>query len=247
MINLEELKLYLLVKIYGSDYINGIQLHGEFLCYLTKLKTLTFSIQAIFYRAVPGINPLSKEEIERSFIGTKYKQIAPCININLNWCGAKCHMYSVPYTFEYLFDVCNSFPGGMFHTVRYLTMRDVYPFEHQFFQLISQDLPFLEILHIHNDKPQKQKQLSSITPITYFHLKVLNLRCAHVDYAEQFLLEKITHLPCLLNLNMKYESLTMITNNFTIDRTCFNFSKIKDLYLDKSFPSGSFYQYFPAL
>ena len=102
MINLEELKLYLLVKIYGSGYINGIQLHGEFLCYLTKLKTFTFSIQAIFYRDVLEFNLHSNEDIERSFIGKKYTLIAPFVNSNpFSHDGAKCHMYSVPYTFEY--------------------------------------------------------------------------------------------------------------------------------------------------
>jgi len=115
--------------------------------------------------------------------------------------------------------------------------------EHQFFQLISQDLPFLEILHIHNNKPQKDKQYSSTTLITFPHLKL-----AHVDYAEQFLFEKMTHLPRLLDLRINYESLKMITNNFTIDTTCFNFSKVKDLYLDGSFLHPDvFYQYFPLI
>jgi len=84
--------------------------------------------------------------------------------------------------------------------------------------------------------------------ITFPHLKFLNLKLAHVDYAEQFLFEKITHLPRLLNLCINYESLTMITNDFTIDTTWFKFSKLKDLDLDESFlHSENFHKYFPLL
>jgi hypothetical protein len=136
----------------------------------------------------------------------------------------------------------------MFHTVRYLVIIDIFPFEHKFFQLISHELPFVEILHIRNDQPQKDKQYSSIELITFHHLKLLNLKLAHVDYAEQFLLKKITYLPNLFNLYIKYESLIMITNNFTIDTTYFNFSRIKDLDLDQSFlHPENFHQYFPFL
>ena len=78
----------------------------------------------------------------------------------------------------------------MFHKVRYLTMSDIIPFEHKFFQLISQDFPFLEILYICNDQPQKDKQHSS-TLITFPYLTFLDLEYAHVDYAELFLLKKI--------------------------------------------------------
>ncbi len=39
----------------------------------------------------------------------------------------------------------------------------------------------------------------------------------------------------------------MITNNFTIDRTYFNFGRVKDLDLDQSFSSEKFHHYFPML
>jgi len=136
----------------------------------------------------------------------------------------------------------------MFHTVRYLVIIDIFPFEYKFFQLISHDLPFVEILHIRNGQPQKDKQYSSTKLITFHHLKLLNLKLAHVDYAEQFFFKKITYLANLFNLHIKYESLILIINNFTIDTTYFNFSRVKDLDLDQSFlHSENFYQYFPLL
>ena len=45
MINLEELKLYLLVIRFDSTYIDGIQLYDQFLIYMTQLKKFTFNIK----------------------------------------------------------------------------------------------------------------------------------------------------------------------------------------------------------
>ncbi|CAF1143800.1 unnamed protein product [Rotaria sordida] len=248
MINLEELKLYLLIKVYDLNYIDGIQLYNELLCHMNKLNKLIFNIQTFVYRLNTNINLSSNEDIQRSFIGRGiYQQIGSYINMNSNSIESKCHIYSLPYQFEYLLEINNSFPGGMFHTVRYLVITDIFSFEYKFFQLISHDIPFIEILHIRNGYPQKDKQNSSTELITFPHLKLLNLKLAHVDYAEQFLLKKITYLPYLFNLYIEYESLIMITNNFTIDRTYFNFSRVKDLDLDRSFSSEKFHQYFPML
>ncbi|CAF4211999.1 unnamed protein product [Rotaria sordida] len=248
MINLEELKLYLLIKIFDSNFIDGTQLYDQLLFHMTKLNEFTFSIQTLVYRCKTNISLSSNEDIQRSFDGREYQQVGSYVDINSDIIEAKCHIYSLPYVFEYLPEINNSFPGGMFHTVRYLIMIDGHSFEHKFFQLISHDLPFLEMLDVHNSKPQKDKQYSSTTLITFSYLKLLNLKSAHVDYAEQFLFTKITHLPRLLNLCISYESLTMITKNFTINTKCLNFNKLKDLDLDGSFPRPeNFHQYFPLL
>ncbi|CAF1551612.1 unnamed protein product, partial [Rotaria sordida] len=248
MINLEELKLYLLIKIFDSNFIDGIQLYDQLLFHMTKLNKFTFSIQTLVYRCKTEINLSLNEDIQRSFNGRGYKQVGSYMDINSHVFEAKCHIYSLPYEFEYLPDVNNSFPGGMFHTVRCLTIINGHCFEPKFFQVISQDLPFLEMLYIRNGRPQKDKQYSSTTLITFPHLKLLDLKSAHVDYAEQFLFAKITHLPRLINLCITYESLIMITKDFTIDTKCFNSSKLKDLDLDRSFLlPENFHQYFPLL
>ncbi|CAF1033448.1 unnamed protein product [Adineta steineri] len=247
MINLEELKLYLLIKVYDLNYVDGIQLYNELLCHMNKLNKFIFNIQTFVWRCDTNINLSSNEDIQRSFIGKEiYPQINSYININSS-IESKCHIYSLPYQFEYLLEINNSFPGDMFHSVRYLVVIDIFPFEHKFFQIISHDIPFIEILHIRNDQPQKYKQYSSTELITFHYLKFLDLQSAHENYAEQFLLKKITYLPRLLNLYINYESLIMITNNFTIDTTYFNFSRVKDLYLDQSFSSEKCHQYFPML
>jgi hypothetical protein len=102
---------------------------------------------------------------------------------------SKCHIYSFPYEFKHFPNINSSFPGGVFHNVLYLTMFDDRPFEHKLFEIISQTFPFLERLHINNYRSQKDKQPSS-TLITFPHLVFLNMKMAHVDYAEQFLLKK---------------------------------------------------------
>jgi hypothetical protein len=113
-------------------------------------------------------------------------------------------------------------------------MNDKHPFEHQLFKVISQDVPFLKELIIHNVVPPQNKQCSS-SLITFPHLILLNLIEAHVDYAEQFLVDKNTHLPCLLDLYIKYESLAMVTNNFINDAKRLTCAQLKRLHMDNLF------------
>ena len=124
---------------------------------------------------------------------------------------------------------------------------DARHFEHQLFKVISQDFPFLKELVIKNILSQQKKQHSS-SLITFPHLILLNLIAAHVDYAEQFLVAENIHLPCLLNLCIKFKSLEMVTKNFTNDATRFTCAKLKKLHLDDmSVESKDFQTYFPLL
>ena len=100
---------------------------------------------------------------------------------------------------------------------------------------------------MHNLVPPKSKQHSS-SLIRFSHLILLNLVEAHVDYAEQFLVDKNTHLPCLLNLCIKYGSLAMVTNNFINDATRLTFAQLKRLHMDNLFVRPKhFHKYFPLL
>jgi hypothetical protein len=247
MINLEELKLYLLVIRLDSTYLDGIQLYEQILIYMTRLNKFKFSINTSVYNKNVRFELPSNEDIQRSFIGRGYQQAASYVHTTSVNIEGKCHIYSLPYEFEH-FHLDDSFQGGMFHKVRYLTMDDTkIPFEHQLFKLISQDFPFLEFLSIFNRHPQKDKEHSS-TLITFPYLTFLDLKWAHNDYAQLFLLEKNAHLPRLLNLCISYISLTMITNNFTTDATRFNFGTLKSLDACQSFVRPeNFHQYFPLL
>jgi len=146
-----------------------------------------------------------------------------------------------------LFYLNNSFQGGLFNNVQSLMMADFRPFEHDFFKIISQSFPLLKKLYIFNEEPQKDKQESQKC-IIFSHLVLLCLQCAHADYAEQFLSDKHCYLPRLLDLRIGYESLVLVTNNFTNDGIRVTCSKLTSLHIREPFvPPRNFHQYFPLL
>ncbi|CAF4536716.1 unnamed protein product [Rotaria sp. Silwood2] len=246
MINLEELILYLLVERFNSTYIDGIQLYDQFLVYMTQLKKFIFNIKTNVSN-IRRVKPPSNEDIQHSFIGRAYQQVTSYVHNDSMENKGKCLIYSVPYEFDYFFDLDNSFQGGIFYEVRYLTMDDRVHFEHKLFKLISEGFPFLESLRIWNHHSPKNKE-HSLTLIVFRYLTYLDLQDAHDDYAELFLLKKNVHLPRLLNLSVQYKSLITITNNFINDAMDFNFSKLKSLCVCQPFVRPeNFHEYFPLL
>jgi hypothetical protein len=246
MINLEELQLYLSVGRFDSTYIDGIQLYDQFLIYMTQLNKFTFSIKSVVCNSNVRVELPSNEDIQRSFIGRGYQKVSSYVNTDsCSWDG-ECHIYSLPYDFEYFGYLDNSFPGGMFHKVRQLKMSDGVAFEHKLFKLISQDFPLLEFLYVFNGHPQTDKQYPS-TLITFPYLTFLDLERAHVDYAELFLLKKNMHLPRLVNLSINYKLLTTITNNFTNDVTLFHFGKLRSVGCRQFVPPENFRKYSPLI
>ncbi|CAF3727523.1 unnamed protein product [Rotaria sp. Silwood1] len=248
MINLEELILFLSVIRFDSTYIDGIQLQDEVLIYMPRLKKFTFSIDTRLFNNNIKIDLRSNEEIQRSFIGRVNGQIGSDVQTIVMKNAGICHVYSLPYQFEDFCHLNNSFQGGMFHKVQCLIMTDeTYSFEHYFFQVISQDFPFLKELYIVNCQPQKDKQHSS-TLIRFPYLLLLSLVMAHMDYVEEFLFDKNIHLPRLLNLFIKYEPLAIVTNNFTNDAARATCGKLKCLEISEPFVCPeNFHQYFPLL
>jgi hypothetical protein len=135
----------------------------------------------------------------------------------------------------------------MFDNVQSLLMTDCSPFEHNFFKVVSESFPSLQEFYILNTKPQKHKQ-QSIPFIIFSRLNFLSFPDAHVNYAEQFLIDKHCHLPCLLHLNIGYELLALVTNNFTNDATRLTCSKLTYLrILEPVVCPKNFHQYFPLL
>ena len=54
------------------------------------------------------------------------------------------HVFSLPFMFEALQYIGNTFPSIIFSHVRRLTVRDEVPFEHEFFNRIAWSFPFAE-------------------------------------------------------------------------------------------------------
>jgi hypothetical protein len=248
MVNLEALELFLLVLRDDSSFIDGIQLHDEIIIYMSQLKQINFSIHSDVFNVKSKIKLVKNEEIQRSFVGKRYGEIGSYVQANAQEIDGICHIYSLPYQFEDFLYLNNSFKGGMCNRVVCLKMVDVrYPFEHKFFELISQDFPVLKELYICNRKSQKDKQHSS-KRIIFPYLLLLDLTKAHVDYIEQFLIETNTHLPRLLDLHINYESLALVTNNFTNDATRLTCAKLTCLVIDDPFVRPKYFdQYFPLL
>jgi hypothetical protein len=243
-----------------QNYIDGIQLYDDILIYMPRLKKFTFSIDtSVIFKNV-GIGLSSDEDIQRSFLGRKYGPVGSHVETfsgeskstihrySLPYkFNCRCHIYSLPYQFKVVYYLSNSFQGGMFDNVCILMMTDFRPFEHHFFNIISQSFPLLKRLAIFNKEPQKNKQ-QSISLITFSHLILLNLVDAHADYAEQFLSDKHYHLPCLSNLGIRYESLALVTNNFTNDATRLSCAKLTKIRIREPFvPPKNYHEYFPLL
>ena len=243
MTNLEELHLFLSIMRSNSSYVDGNQLYEQFLIHMIQLRKFAFNIWTIVFNDDPIIELPSNEDIQRSFIGGISEHVASHIDTTSDF-YKECHIYSLPYAFDYFINLTDSFQGGMFDKVRYLRVNGRNSFEFDFFQLISHNFPALQFLHISNSRPQKNQQHLSRS-IAFPHLTSLNLTDAHVDYAIQFLLTKNAYVPRLRNLHITYKSLATITNDFTIDITRFNFTTLKHIDVGESFVHQEiFYQYF---
>ena len=247
MINLEELNLNLSVGRYNSSFIDGIQLHEQVLIHLRQLNKFTFNISTRVRNDDATVYLQSNEDIQRSFIGKSYPQVVSYTEINSTKMEGNCHIHSLPFDFDCIFNLDNSFQGGTFHKVRYLKMNDTLPFEYKFLKRISQDFTFVRFLYIGSCPPPKDKN-NSLELITFPYLTLLDLEYVHNDYVELFLLRKTAHLPSLLHLTVKYKSLTIITNHFRKDPMYFNFQTVKTLRaLEPFVRSENFHQYFPLL
>jgi hypothetical protein len=202
----------------------------------------------------------SNEDIQRSFIRRRFGPVGSHIDIYSKENGTEHHaclltdqfysrsqIYSLPYRFPQFLCLSNSFQNGTFEKVQYLIMADIHPFGHEFFKIISQSFPLLKRLFISNKEPQKSNQ-ELRTSITFPQLFYLNLKYAHVDYVEQFLVDEYCHLPCLLTLVIDYASLVSVTNYFTNDSTRLTCSKLKRLRINEPFIRPEhFHKYFPSL
>jgi hypothetical protein len=133
-----------------------------------------------------------------------------------------CNVFSFPFTMDYLYGVTNNFSGGIFPSVYYMTMLDVRPFD------------------------ENNRINSSI--IVYPNLITLYLLNVHLDYLEEFLHDNNARLPSLKRLEVKYEQLLTVTNNFTNKKTRQNCAHLKFLEMDNVtvYPKD-FYSYFPLL
>jgi hypothetical protein len=185
MVNLEELTLYLTIYVENA-FIDGTYIYDRILAHVPQLHIFNFCI-CTQIRMEDLVRHLSKDDIQGTFPNTIYQKVE-CM-VEYGYHQATCHVFSLPFMFDYLGDIGNTFPSIIFTHVRRLMVFDCVPFEHEFFIRIAWSFPLLEYLSVTNYKSQSQlsNKLNSI--VKYPHLSWLQLDCVHEDYVEQFLNE----------------------------------------------------------
>jgi hypothetical protein len=252
MSNLEELTLH--INIHNrTSFIDGTHIYNEILVYVPRLHTFNFSI-CTKTKIDNLICHLSKDDIQRTFTNIKYQRVDCILSYEYRHVG--CHVFSLPFIFEDLGCIGNTFPNIIFSHVKRLVVCDQVSFKHEFFNRIAWSFPLLRQLSVGNINPQSSildeqnsndNQLYSI--VKYPYLISLHLASAHIDYVEQFLNETKTHLPRLTELAVNADSLTIVTENFTRDTTRLNCINVKELntYHGRVKHSKDFHVYFPLL
>ncbi|CAF2954277.1 unnamed protein product, partial [Rotaria sp. Silwood2] len=248
--NLEEFTLNATIQK-PIRFVDRTQINNQILVHMPRLYKFIFyiSTEIKLHHLVPC---LSSDDIQQTFTNIRYQQVA-CL---LNHCydTATCHVFSLPFVFDHIRYIGNTFPSIVFSHVTNLGVHDVVPFEHEFFLRIACFFPMLEKLDVINFKSQSQisdnmnsndNQLCSI--VEYPYLILVRLGRSHIDYYEQFLNDTKTHLPRLTALTVNYDQLTIVTENFTRDATRLNCANVKELIIQRTLVhSKDFYVYFPV-
>ncbi|CAF1415750.1 unnamed protein product [Adineta steineri] len=247
-------KLTLCLYVIRLTNIDGIDLNEKVLCHMSDLSTFIFHICTIMTTSQTN-HFLSTNDIQNTFNNWKYSPVS--CNIDHFPDGyTYCHIYSIPFKMSWLMYVTNTFRDHCFQFVIDLVLYDTRPFEHEFFEWVSQAFPLLKYLTLNNMMAQEKKcQIQSVkdkmlisSRILYIHLIRLRLTRAHIDYANQFLYHTNAYVPRLHTLRIQYEKLDTVTNNFTNNATRLNCSQLKRLIFKQLLVCPEhFHLYFPSL
>jgi hypothetical protein len=245
MPNLEELILNIQIQ-HRTRFVDGTQINNEILVHLPQLYKFTFHISTEVTRQ--HLVHLSDDDIQQTFTNIGYEEVGSYLTYSFD--NATCRIFSLPFAFDDLRYIGNTFPPIVFTHVIHLGVSDSVPFEHEFFHRIAHYFPLLKHLDVMNFESQSHisndNQMYSIAE--YHYLTSLSVRYCHMDYVEQFLNETKTHLPRLTDLTVDYNQLTIVTDNFTRNTTRLNCAKVKELIIVKTLAhSKDLYAYFPAL
>ncbi|CAF4130900.1 unnamed protein product, partial [Rotaria magnacalcarata] len=253
MSHLEELTLYLC--IYNrSIFVDGTHLYNEILIHMPQLRTFIFYIRTKIDIG-NSIHQLSVNDIQQTFNKIQCQEVG-CI-LNYNSVTSICHVFSLPFSFDCLEWIGNTFPNITFNHVTFLKVFDSVVFKHEFFIRVARSFPLLKEFFVINCTSQflfwKRKNLQfqdsqSYSIVEFSHLTSLNISHAEIDYVEQFLNSTKTSLPCLTKLEVNYDNLIYVTENFTRDATRVNCSKVKWLIVERSIVYlKDIHHYFPSL
>jgi hypothetical protein len=207
--SVEHLTLLLAIDVTKNkqnSFIDGFNLQRDIISYMPNLFQFNFHIRSILRNGVH----IELDKIRQSFI--EYKQSIDCTIDYFNNEYGQCQIYSLPFIGTRLDFISNRFPlfnvENRFSNVTMLILYDdIAPFEHVFFQRITQVLPRLKVLEVFN-LLQQEKTPATNNSIEFRYLTTLILHDVHADYVEQFLCR--SYLPCLIELVIRNDLLVKI-------------------------------------
>ena len=219
---------------------------------------LIVSIYTYIYQLNNGLeinenNSPSNDDLQKSFIDNQFGQVRSYVHHRSSKSIFGCHVYLFPYQFNTFTRLSCSFSNDIFIHVRILIINDFAHWDYHFFHKVNQSFPLIETLMIgntysQNNKSQLNNNSQQFPIVTFRRLIDLDMSLSHIDYIEQFLFHRYTHLPRLRELQIKYEQLIILTNYFTNDPTQFNCLQVQRLITDQSFVRPqNFSQFFPLL
>ncbi|CAM4777019.1 unnamed protein product [Rotaria magnacalcarata] len=252
MLYLEHLTLYLCIKD-QHRITDGTRVQDDILAHMSQLHSLTFYISTYIDSGELRHN-ISREHIQQTFIYIGQQNATTIVN-RLSRSVVECSIFSLPFAFDYLGSLGNTFPNIIFNYVTYLVVEDKDAFRHEFFVRIARSFPLLKDLRIFNIELQLSSDCTlssdhsqSYSMIEYPHLTSLDVGYSHRDYLEQFLNETKACVPCLTKLKVSPRHLKIVTKNFTREETRRNCANIKQLItLQPLDDSQDYYHYFPSL
>lgn len=246
MPNLEELSLNLDISA-RTSFVDGNDLRN-LVDHMALLKRFTLNIQSRIDWNKQVALP-SNASILKTFANWKFNPLVSWMDSFPATRRAQCHIHSSSYRWKQYYNITNQFPGGLFQSVREISLFDERPFEHEFFLRIAQSFPLLESLRVINETPQKNKHCEEIEGDNHYlsiaqypHLIDLDLHEVHDDYVEQFLLHTRTFLPNNVRILAEGQALEKVTGYYQRDATRINCSKISCIFFADELPSSEHFE-----
>jgi hypothetical protein len=97
---------------------------------------------------------LTCDYIQRTFTNIGYQHVG-CILYDITT-STICHVFSLPFMFNYLEYVGHTFPANIFDHVTDLSLSDIVPFKHECFIQLARSFPLLKKLYFTNYASQLQ-------------------------------------------------------------------------------------------
>ncbi|CAF2047650.1 unnamed protein product [Rotaria magnacalcarata] len=113
MSNLEELSLNI-INDKRTSFVDGTQINENILVHMPRLNKFTFYISTET-KLNHIVHHLSNHDIQRTFTNIGYQQICCFLNRISN--NVICHVFSLPFAFDYLEYIGNRFPSMIFNHV----------------------------------------------------------------------------------------------------------------------------------